>query len=61
MDTDTTYFWMCAVCFVAFIYLDVEDYSVLLKRLDKKFLKKLYGEKMEFIITFALKMRKVMF
>jgi len=31
MDTDTTYFWRYAVCFVAFIYLDVKDCSILLK------------------------------
>lgn len=31
MDTDATYFWICAICFVVYIYLDVKDYSVLLK------------------------------
>jgi len=32
----TSYFCMCAVCFVVFTYLDVKDYSVLLKMLNIK-------------------------
>jgi len=33
--TDTTYFWMCAVFLIVFIYLDVKDCSVLLKMQNK--------------------------